>query len=156
MRLGPEFQSVGAEFSVTNVRTPILTVGKLVKHGYRFEAGPTGCKMSNGDRIVTLDVVKNSFWVHAKAYTKIEGAHSHQWWTGYLKSWVISCVLHQLTRCESDCVSYEPQCGAQKHTCGAVYFRETRLNADTWTKKHCWTDDDVTWKVQLTQPYQGP
>ena len=38
MRLGPEGQSVGAEFRVTNVRTPILSMGKLV------EAGPTGCK----------------------------------------------------------------------------------------------------------------
>ena len=38
MRLEPEGQSVGAEFRVTDVRTPILSVGKLVKQSYRFEA----------------------------------------------------------------------------------------------------------------------
>ena len=51
---------LGAEFRATNVRTPILSVGKLVKQVYRFEAGPTGCTMSKGDRSETLDVVKNS------------------------------------------------------------------------------------------------
>ena len=60
MRLGPEGRSVGAEFRVTNVRTPIHSMGILVKQGYRFEA--------------TLDVVKNSLWVEAKAYTAAEGA----------------------------------------------------------------------------------
>ena len=60
-------------------------------------------------------------------------------------------VLHQLRTCESDCESYEHQCGAQKHKCGAVYLSQKRWNVDTWTKKHCWTDDDVTWKVQFTQ-----
>ena len=74
MRLGPEGRSVVAEFRVTNVRTPILSMGILVKQGYRFEAGSTDCKMSKSDRTVTLDVVKNSLWVEAKAYTTAEGA----------------------------------------------------------------------------------
>ena len=60
MRLGPGGQSVGAEIRLTNVRMPILNTGKLVKEGCRFEARPIGCKMSKGDRSVTLDVVKNS------------------------------------------------------------------------------------------------
>ena len=51
-------------------------MGKLVNQGYRFEAGPTGCKMSKGVRGVTLDVVKNSLLVDAKAYTTIEGARN--------------------------------------------------------------------------------
>ena len=25
------------------------------------------------------------------------------------------------------------------------------MNADTWTKRHCWTDDDVTWRAQSHQ-----
>ena len=62
-RLGPEGQSVGEEFRVANVRTPIHSMEKLVKQGNRFEARPTGCKISKGDRSVTLDVVKNSVWV---------------------------------------------------------------------------------------------
>ena len=40
MRLGLEGQSVRSAFIVTNVITPILSMGKLVKQGYRFEAGP--------------------------------------------------------------------------------------------------------------------
>ena len=36
MRLGPEGQSVGAEFRVTSVKSPILSMGKLVKQGYKF------------------------------------------------------------------------------------------------------------------------
>ena len=64
MRLGPEGQGVGAEFfRVTNVKRPILSMRNLAKQGFRFEAGPTGCKMSNGDRSVTLYVVKDSLWV---------------------------------------------------------------------------------------------
>ena len=57
IRLGPEGQSVGAEFRVMNGRTPILSMGKLVKQGYRFEAGPTGCKVPKGHRSVALDFV---------------------------------------------------------------------------------------------------
>ena len=76
MRLGPEGQSVGAEFRVTNMRTPILSMGRLVKQGYRFEAGLTGCKMSKGDRSATLDVVKNSLWVDAKAHTTFAGVRN--------------------------------------------------------------------------------
>ena len=68
MRLGPEGQSVGAEFRVT----PMLSMGKLVKQGYiQVWAGPISCKLSNGDRSVTLDVVKNSL-VDSKASTTIE------------------------------------------------------------------------------------
>ena len=40
--MSQEGQSVGAEFRVTNVRSPILSMEKLVKQSYRFEAGPTG------------------------------------------------------------------------------------------------------------------
>ena len=58
------------------MRTPILRMGELVKQGYRFEAGPTGCEMSTGDRSVTLAFVNNSLWVDAKAYTTIEGARN--------------------------------------------------------------------------------
>ena len=60
VRLGLEGQSVGEEFRVTNVKSPILSIEKLVKEGYKFEAGPTGCKMSSGNHSVTLDVVRNS------------------------------------------------------------------------------------------------
>ena len=65
---------MGAEFRVTSVRTPIFSMGKLVKQDHRFEAGQTGCKVSKGDR--RMDVVKNSFWVDAKAYTTIERARN--------------------------------------------------------------------------------
>ena len=37
MRLGPEGKSVGAEFRVTSVKSPILSMEKWVKQGYRFE-----------------------------------------------------------------------------------------------------------------------
>ena len=135
--------------------------------------------MSKGDRSVTLDVLKISLWTDAKAYKKIEGARNADarlvppWWMGYLKScrqaqagshqalrllahlvghllstWT---VLHHLTTCESDCVSYEHQCGAQKHKCGA-----SGLNAAIWANEHCRTVDDMTWKVQLTQPCERP
>ena len=43
------------QFRVTKVKTPIFSIGWLVKQSYPFEAGPTGCKMSKGDRSVTLD-----------------------------------------------------------------------------------------------------
>ena len=75
MRLGPEGQSVGAEFRVMNGRTPTLSMRKLVKQGYRFEAGPTGCKVPKGHRSVTLDDVKKTLWANAKA--TIEGARNN-------------------------------------------------------------------------------
>ena len=56
MRLGPEGQSAGAEFRVTNMESPMLSVGKLVKQGYQLEAGPTRCRWLTGDRSVTLEV----------------------------------------------------------------------------------------------------
>ena len=37
MGFGPEGQSVGAEFSVTNVKSPMLSMGKVVKQGDKFE-----------------------------------------------------------------------------------------------------------------------
>ena len=83
MRLGPEGQSVGAEFRVTNVKTPIFSMGKLVKQGYRSEAGPTGCNVSKGDRSVTLDVVKNSLrslhdgWTDDDVTWKAELTHAY-------------------------------------------------------------------------------
>ena len=76
MRLGRQGQCVDAEFRVTNVKSPILSMKKLVKQGYQFEAGPTGCKMSKGDRSLTWDVVKNSLWVDVRAYTTAEGARN--------------------------------------------------------------------------------
>ena len=72
MRLGPEGQNMGAEFKATNIKSQILSMGKFMKQGYKFEAGPTGCKMSRGNRSVTLDVVKNSHSVDAEAYTTAE------------------------------------------------------------------------------------
>ena len=36
MRLGPEGQSVGVEFTVTNVKSPILSMKKLVNQGYKY------------------------------------------------------------------------------------------------------------------------
>ena len=56
------------------MKSPILSIGKLVKQGYKFEAGPTVCKMSTGNRSVTLDIVKISVWVDAEAYTTADGA----------------------------------------------------------------------------------
>ena len=60
-RLGPEGQNVDAEFRVTNVKSPTLSMEKFVTQGHWFEARPTGCKMSKEDRSVTLDAVKNQF-----------------------------------------------------------------------------------------------
>ena len=74
MRLRLQGQSVCADFSVANVKSPILSMEKVVKQGDKFEAGPTRCKRSRGNRSVTLDVVKNSLWVDATAYTTAEGA----------------------------------------------------------------------------------
>ena len=71
LRLGPEGQSVDAEFSFTIVTSPILSWRKLVRQGPQFEAGPAGCKMSKGDRSVTLDDVK-TFLVDVRAYTAVE------------------------------------------------------------------------------------
>ena len=51
-------------------------MGTSVKEGYRFEAGPTWCKMSKEDRSVTLDVVKSSLWVDVRAYTTVDGARN--------------------------------------------------------------------------------
>ena len=56
MRLGPEGQSVGAEFRVMSVKSPILSMEKLVaglKQDLLFSKSPKGI------RSVTLDVVKN-------------------------------------------------------------------------------------------------
>ena len=158
MRLGLEGQSVGAVFRVTSVRTQILGLGKLVKQDYRFEAGPTGCKMSKSDRTVTLDVVKISLSERTPKLTRrlnelamlVQGS-LHQQWMGYLKNYrqaqarphqalrqLVHLVghqlstwtfFHQLTTCESDFESDE-HCGAQKHKCGTVNLREKRLNAD--------------------------
>ena len=50
MMLGPEGQSVGAEFRVTSVKSPIFSMVKLVEQCYRFEAVPTGANMSKEDR----------------------------------------------------------------------------------------------------------
>ena len=58
MRLRLQGQSVGADLSVANVKSPILSMEKVVKQGDKFEAGPTRCKVSRGNRSVTLDVVK--------------------------------------------------------------------------------------------------
>ena len=44
MRLRPEGQSVGAEFSVTHVKSPILSMGNLVKQGYKFETDCVQCR----------------------------------------------------------------------------------------------------------------
>ena len=52
-------------FRVTNV-SPIFSMVKSVKQGYRCDAGPTGCRVSKG--------VKNSLWADAKAYMTAEGA----------------------------------------------------------------------------------
>ena len=72
MMLGPEGQNMGAEFKATNMISQILSMGKFMKQGYKFEAGSTGCKMPRGNRSVTLEVVKNSHWVDAEAYTTAE------------------------------------------------------------------------------------
>ena len=56
MRLGPEGQSVGGEFSVADVNSPILSIGE-VGQGFKFATGPTVCKILKGNRSVTLDVV---------------------------------------------------------------------------------------------------
>ena len=135
--------------------------------------------MSRGNCSLTLDIVKNTLWVDAKTYTTAEGALNadarfvapvvdgspeepssssgpitRRFQTAraprgssaeYLDS------FHQLRTCENGCESYEHQCGVQENQ-----WREKRLSVDTWKIKRCWTDDDVTWRTQLTQPYQGP
>ena len=58
------------------MKSPILGMGTLVKQGYQFEAGATRCEMSKGDRSVTLDVVKNSFWVDVRACRTAGGARN--------------------------------------------------------------------------------
>ena len=65
---------MGADFSVANVKSPILSMEKVVKQGDKFEAGSIWCNMSRGNRSVTLDVVKNSLWMDAAAYRTAEGA----------------------------------------------------------------------------------
>ena len=117
------------------MKTPILGIGKLVKQGYKFEAGPTGCKISKGDRSVTLDVVQNAPWVDAKAYTTTKGARNED---ARLVAPVVDGLPEELPSssglttpsferaraprgsslrtCESGCGSYEHQCGAQKNT----------------------------------------
>ena len=76
MKLGPDLQGVGVKLRDTNVISPVLSMGILVKQGYKFEAGLTGCKMSKGDHSETLDVVKNSLWVDVRAHTTAEGARN--------------------------------------------------------------------------------
>ena len=132
--------------------------GEMVKEGYNFEAGPTGCKMSRGNRSMTLDVVKNSLWVIAEAYTTAEGAlnadasfvapvvdglpeepapssgpitRSFQTARAPVSHQLSTwTVLHQLGTCENGCESYEHQCGVQKHKCGVVCWRDKRLSLD--------------------------
>ena len=89
--LGPEGQSAGEEFRVTSLNSPILSMKRLVKQGYKFEAGPG--KMSKGDRSATLDVVKIFFG--AKAYTTamLKQDLFHHRRMGYLKNY-----------CENYCV----------------------------------------------------
>ena len=73
MRIGPEGQSVGAELRVTSVKSPIVSMGKLVKQGDKFE---TDC-VQDVDRESQCDVghcEKKKLWVDAEAYTKDEGA----------------------------------------------------------------------------------
>ena len=47
-RLGPGGQNVGAEFRVMSVKSPILSMEKMVKQGHLCEAGPTGCNLVQG------------------------------------------------------------------------------------------------------------
>ena len=75
MRVRPEGQSVGAEVRVTNVTSPILNMGKLVTQSYRFEAGPTGRKMSKqGSQCVGR--CEEFSLVNGKAYRTAEGARN--------------------------------------------------------------------------------
>ena len=85
---------MGAEFRVTNVKSPILSMGKLVNQGCKFEAGPTRCKMSKWDRSVTLGVVKNSLsgWTRKltrrlKELAMLMQELLHQWWRSYMKNY---------------------------------------------------------------------
>ena len=66
MRLEREGQSVGAEFRVTSVQSPILSKVKLDNRGFVFEAGP-GARSQRENCSVTLDVVKNPLFVNVKA-----------------------------------------------------------------------------------------
>ena len=181
MRLGPGGRSVGAEFMVTHVKSPTL-----VKQGFKFEAGPAGCKMSRGNRSVTLDVVTNPLWVDAEAYTTAEGALNAD-------ARFVAPVVRRATRrtiFESRFRLHEafrqprapressaqyldssspledmrkrlrelraPVWGNKKKTNEASSAGEKRLSVDTWKIKRCWTDDDATWRTQSTQTYQGP
>ena len=62
-----------ASLCVTSLQN---SIEKLIKEGYQFEAGQTGCKMSKGDRSVTLDVVQSSVSVDVRAYTTAERARN--------------------------------------------------------------------------------
>ena len=133
------------------------------------DAGPTGCNMTKGDRSVTLDVVKKSLWVDAKAYTTIGGARSAD---ARLVAPVVDGLLEELPSSSgpttpnfetaraprgssaeyldsSSPVDDVPkrlrELRAPVRSTKAQMWRrvlEKRLNADTWTEKHCLTDDD--------------
>ena len=166
------------------MRSPILSHGQVGKQGYRFGAGPPGYNMAEGDRSVTLDVVKIlSGWTPKLTQRLKELAMPvqdllPQWWMNYLKNChqdqarphhamtqlahlvgqqlSSRTVLHQLTTCERNCVSYEHQCVAQNHECGAVYLSEAIAPPTFGRTSIAGTDDDVTSKVQFTQLCQSP
>ena len=176
MRLGTEGQSVGAEFRVTSVKSPSLSMGKVVKHGYQFEAGPTGFKLSKGDRSVTLDVVKNPLWVDVRAYTTAERARNAD--ARVIAPVVSELLVEPFSSLRPTTPSFPTARAPRRssaeyldssspaedmrtrlrelHRCGVAYWREKCLNVDTWKKKPCWTDDVVTWRAQLSQSYQRP
>ena len=178
--LGREGNCQGAEYRVTNVRTPIVSMGELVKQGYRFEAGPTGCKISKRDRGVTVEVVRD-----VKACTTGEGARNAD------ARLVAAVVIELHVELSSSSSPTTPSLWTARALRGSsaehldssspvedtrTRLRELRapvwgtkntdvtsragerkvLNVDTCKTKLCWTDDDVTWRVRLTQPYRRP
>ena len=67
---------MGAEYRVTNVRMPILSIGKLVKT--RLQVRGRTDWLQNVEIWSQCDVGREekSLWVHAKAYTTIDGARN--------------------------------------------------------------------------------
>ena len=112
-----------------SVTTLIRSKGKLVTQGYRCEAESTGCKMSKGERSVTLDIVKNSFWVDAKADTMAEGARNAD---ARLVAPAVDGLPEELLSSSGPTPCFETARASrrsswtvlQKHKSGEVYLRE--------------------------------
>ena len=154
VRLRPSGQSVGVECRVTRVKSPIR-MEKLVKRGYKFLSGTDSVQNVGGRSQCDVGRWEEFSLGGRQSLPKLMQDLLHQSWMGYLKNYRQALArphqaLRQLAHRGSSAQYLDrsspvarvtsTSVGAQKHKCGAVYLREKRLNVDTWTKRHCWTD----------------